>query len=1049
MKSKVFSTLLSMLLGFTLMAQTRITGVVSDNAGPLVGVSVIEQNTTNGTVTDENGRFVLTVQLGATILFTSIGYKDQTVEVGSRTNFSIFLEEDSELLEETVVIGYGIQKKSDVTGSVASVDAESMALRSPISVVQGLQGAAAGVVITQSSGDPSGGYNIRIRGVGTVQGNTNPLWVVDGIQYGTTSNLSWLDPQDVEKIEILKDASATAIYGARGANGVILVSTKKGQVGKVRVDLRSDFGVSTFASRLDMASLDEWLPAYRESIKNDGRLPFPAFDGSYDSKLNEIDWQDVMTQTAYRQQYHLSVSGGSESVRSNFSIGYLDNRGIIVSSWSKRLNMRLNTDFNITKWLKSGFSIGFNTGKNKGGGNMINYARIVPTMDYVDQNTGKLMTVPVVYPDGSFGHFTFQNDVDYTGGRYQTNPYADQHQQEFGKDWDNDNGSVRNAFWAEVTLFKGLTFRTNLNYDFSGNNGWSYRQPYIDNQYHYAQYAGDDPVDNFSTSGGASTSVGAENYLTYDNLFGKHHVTVLLGQSASKYHGSSNGSSTQDLTFGFLRGFFSTDSVAYNDGSGGPDISTRFASYFARVNYSFDSRYMLTASIRRDGSSNFGKSNRWGTFPSFSLAWNLGNEGFLKDLHVFDVLKLRVGWGATGNANVSPTASVPQLSAGGTSFSFFDDGGDATRIIGIAQTSEIDTGLHWESSVQTNIGLDMAFFNNSLTFSVDWYNRQSRDLILRKTIRPSAGFNNITTNFGSIRNRGLEFALGYKKQINRDWFVAASATGSTNWNKAIDIGSGTTVSGADGSGWDDRQVSFNGLPLGTYQGYKVLHIIKDQSEIDVLNEAAVAKYGQGSYYDRQSTGPGDFLFADINGDGHITPEDKFFMGNGFPDLVYGFNIAVNFRNWDATAYMYGELGKQVLSWSKCYLTTLRNETNGYFNLLSEAAEDYYSSSNPDAVFPRISRTDESMNTRVSDFYVENGSYLKISNFQIGYTLNKELFGGIFRNVRLYGQIQNLLTISPYTKYGDPEISGGVTTTGYDGGRYPFPRTFMFGFQLGL
>lgn len=1048
MKSKVFATLLFMLISFSLMGQTRVTGVVRDNAGPIVGAGVIEQNTTNGTVTDENGNFVLTVKPGATLLFTSIGYRDQTVVVGSQTNFSILMEEDAELLEETVVIGYGTQKKSDVTGSVASVDAESMALRSPISVVQGLQGAAAGVVITQSSGDPDGGFSIRIRGVGTVQGDTNPLWVVDGVQYGTSSDLSWLDPQDVENLEILKDASATAIYGARGANGVILVTTKKGKAGKVRVDFRSDFGLSTFATPLDMASLDEWLPAYRASIENDGRTPFPAFAGTYDSQLNEIDWQDVMTKTGFRQQYHLSVSGGSETVRANFSVGYTDNSGIIVNSWSKRLNMRLNTDFTITKWLKAGLSTAFYTGKRKGGGNLVSYARIVPTMDYVDQETGQLVHVPVVYDDGTFGHFTFQNDVDLTGGRYQNNPYADQYQQAYGKDWDNDNGAIRSAFWAEIQILKGLTFRTNLNYDFWGQNGWSYSQPYIDNQYHYSQYNGADPIDTFSTYGAASTTIGAENYLTYDNTFNKHHITVMLGQSANKYHGSSNGSSTQDLTFGFLRGFFSTDATTYNNGSGGPEISTRFSSYFARVNYAYDSRYMLTASIRRDGSSNFGKSNRWGTFPSFSLAWNIGDEPFMKNLNVFDVLKLRAGWGTTGNANVDPTASVMQLSAGGTSYTFFN-GSEADRIIGIAQTTEIDTGLHWETSVQTNVGIDMAFFNNALTFSVDWYNRQSRDLILSKTIRPSAGFDSITTNFGSIRNRGLEFALGFKKQFNRNLYFSATGTASTNWNRAIDIGSGTTVSGADGAGWDDRQVSFNDLPLGTYYGYQVLHIIKDQSEIDALNQAAVAKYGQGSYYDRQSTGVGDFLFADRNGDGHITADDKYYMGDGFPDLVYGLNLALSWKNWDASAYMYGELGKQVLSWAKCYLTTLRNESNGYFNLLSEAASDYYSPSNTDAQFPRISRTDESMNTRCSDFYVENGSYLKISNLQIGYTFNSKILGGIFRSARVYAQVQNLLTISPYKKYGDPEIAGDVITTGYDEGRYPFPRTFMFGFQLGL
>lgn len=1050
MRSKIILTFLALLLfDFSLMAQTRITGVVSDASGPIGGVSVIEQDTKNGTVTDVDGKFVLTVKPGAKIIFSSIGYDDQVVAVGTQTNFNILMKESNEMLDETVVVGYGTQKKSDVTGSLASVDTKTIAARSPIDIAQGLQGAAAGVVVTQSSGDPDGGYNIRIRGVGTIQGDTNPLWVVDGVQYGTSSNLNWLDPQDVESMEILKDASATAIYGARGANGVILVTTKKGKAGKIRVDFRGNFGVSVLSNKLKMLSLKDWLKAYRESLVNDGRTAYHAFDGNYDDQLHEIDWQDTMTHSAFRRQYNVSVSGGSEALRANFSVGYLDNEGIVVNSWSKRLNMRLNVDYTVTPWLSMGLNMGFNTRKNRGGGNLISYARIVPTMDYVDESTGKLVNVPVKYPDGTFGHFLFDDYVDYTGGRYQTNPYADQYLQKYKRDWDNDNGSVRNAFYAEVKIMDGLTFRTNLNYDFSGSNGWTYTPGYIDTQYEYAQLNGQPAMDEFSTSGSGSTSMGAENYLTYDKTFAKkHHLTVMVGQSASKFHASVNGSSTKDLTFNFLRGFFSKNPTDYNNGSGGPVISTKFASYFARLNYSYDSRYMLTATMRRDGSSNFGKSNRWGNFPSFSFAWNAGEEKLVKKLGIFDSLKFRAGWGETGNANVDPTASVAQLSAGGTSFTYFDAKGNQNRIVGISQTREIDTGLHWETSIQTNIGIDMAFFKNSLTFSADWYNRKSRDLILDKTIRPSAGFNKITTNFGSIRNRGLEFALGYKKQINPDWYVSASATASTNWNKAIDIGSGTTVSGANGAGWDDRQVCFNGHPLGTFQGYKVVHIIKDQSEIDALNAAAAEKFGQGSYYDHQTTGVGDFLFADLNHDGHITSADKYFMGNGFPGLVYGLNLSVTFRNWDATAYMYGELGKKILSWSKCYLTTIRNESNGYFNML-DYAKDYYSPTNTDAKFPRITRTDASLNTRVSDFYVEKGDYLKISNVQIGYTFNKDLFKGFIGSARVYAQVYNLATISPYTKYGDPEIASDVTTTGYDGGRYPFPRTFMFGIQLGF
>ena len=1048
MKGKFFAVLLSMFMSVSLMAQTKVTGVVKDNVGPLVGVSVVEQGTTNGTVTNSDGTFALTVKPNATLILSSIGYKDQLVPVLSKTHFEIIMEEDAELLEETVVVGYGTQKKSDITGSVASVDAEQMSRRTPIDVVQGLQGAAAGVVITQSSGDPSGGFNIRIRGVATMNGNTDPLWVVDGIQYGNNSNLSWLDPQDVESIEILKDASSTAIYGARGANGVIMVTTKKGKAGKVRVDVKADFGVSTYADRLDVASLDLWLDAYRRACINDGYTPFNAFNGDYDDQLNAIDWQDVMTQTSTRQKYNISISGGSDNIRSNFSIGYTDNKGIIVNTWNKRLTMRLNTDFNITRWLKAGVNISFSTGKNSGGGNMINYARVVPTMDYVDNATGKLVNVPVQYEDGTFGHFTFDDDVNFTAGKYASNPYADKMYRSYKKDWDNDNGSVRNSFYAEVTLMKGLVFRTNLNYDFWGNNSWSYNPAYIDTQYTYDQLNGEDPVDQFSVSGSAGTNMGAENYLTYSGTFGAHSITAMIGQSASISHGSWSNASTKDLTFSFLRGFYSTNSKDYNDGNGAPNISTRFASYFARLNYSLYDRYLLTATIRRDGSSNFGATNRWGTFPSFSFAWKLDEEPWIKKLNFFDTLKLRAGWGQTGNANVDATASVPQLSSSGISYDVFDpeNGYSYSQIVGIAQTSEIDTGLKWETSQQTNIGLDMSILKNSLSLSVDYYIRDTKDLILYKAIRPSAGFSGITTNFGSIRNSGFEIALGYKKQLSKDWFLSASLTGSTNKNEAVEIGTGSTSSGPTGSAWEDKQVCYNGLPLGTYQGYMVDGIFQNQSEVDELNANAAKLHGEGTYWDKKETAAGDFRYKDLNGDGRITVDDKTYLGDGFAKFNYGLNLYVTYKNFDASMYMYGALGQKILSWAKCYLTAINNESEGYYNLLADAVKNAWTPElGEKALYPRISKTDLAYNKRVSDFFVENGNYLKISNFQVGYNFR---FKGI-RNARVYFSINNLATFSPYKKYGDPEVSGGVTTSGYDSGRYPFPRTYMFGIQFGL
>lgn len=1040
----------------TIQQNVKITGTVIDGNGePIIGANIRVAGSTTGVTSGLDGHFELQVPDGTGKLQVSfIGYMTQEVVYApGKTKYDIVLREDNETLDEVVVVGYGTMKKSDITGSVSSVNTEQMMRRTPVNIAQGLQGAAAGVVVTQAGGDPTGGYSIRIRGVATMDGNTDPLWVVDGIQHGNASNLDWLDPNDVENIEILKDASATAIYGSRGANGVIMVTTKQGKTGKLSVDVKADFGISTLARKLDMASLGDWLSAYRQAIETDGKIPYTAYNGQYDNQLNAIDWQDAMTQQSFRQQYNLSLSGGSDVLQANASVGYLDNKGIIVNSWNKRLTFRLGVNANIKKIVKIGFNTNFSTGKGRGGGNLINYARTLPTMDYVEN--GQVVHVPLQYEDGTFGHWSYDpTTISYSAGKYQSNPYADQYIRRYKDDWDNDNAAIRNTAFVEINIMKGLTFRSNMNLNFSASNSWYYNKPYADSQYTWEQWDTDENgnkygVDEFGTNGNAQTSYGIENYFTYDTTIKNHHLTLMVGQSASKTHGSWNNSSTRDLRFDFLRGFYSEDPDKYNNGNGGPNMSERFASYFGRLNYAYKDRYLLTATIRRDGSSKFGADNRWGTFPSASLAWRASEEEFIKKLGVFSNLKVRFGWGRVGNANVNPTDAMPQLSSSG-SYDFFNVSGERyKRYYGLAQTSEIDTGLMWESSEQTNFGLDLGFLNGDLNISLDYYIRDTRNLILNKAIRPSAGFTSIKTNFGKIRNQGLEFNITYNKQLNRDWFIGIALNGEASRNKAIDIGTGTTTSGPTGAGWENKQVCYNDLPLGTYQGYVVDHIITSQAEIDALNAKAVEKYNEGSYYDRQTTGPGDFLFKDLNGDGHITTEDKTYLGDGFPDLTYGLNLTASYKQWDASVYMYGVFGQKILSWAKNYMTSVRNENEGYFNLLSDYAKNSWTESNPNAPYPRLTRDDMSSNYRVSDYYVENADYLKISNLQIGYTFNTSKVKKYISKARIYASVQNLLTISPYNKFGDPEINGGVTTMGYDAGRYPFPRTFMFGIQLGF
>ena len=1128
-----------LMIPFALSAQNiQVSGTVlgSDNE-PLPGVNVIQTGTTNGTITDLDGKYSINVPSDATLTFSYIGFNNHVENVNGRTSIPpIVLESDDKEIEQVVVVGYGTMKKSDVSGSVVSVDTKDMMKRAPVNVNQGLQGAAAGVMVTAQDGSPEGKSQVRIRGVATINGSAQPLYVVDGIQVGT--NADFLNPADIESMEVLKDASATAIYGSAGANGVIMITTKHGTKGKARFDFSADFGIQTLAYKLDVNDATGYANLIKQINENDGGLTVYFNDiwkPEYNGKRNEIDWQDELTDIALKQQYTMSVSGGTEKSQTSFSASYLKNKGIIVNSHYERLTARVNNKTEINNFLEVGGDINYVYSTNRGGGrfnNTVNFtslrdlAYMSPSMDYVDNN-GNVQHVNLENPDGTYGVGKLDaKDLEYNAGSLD-NPYAILQENNAY----NRSNRVLTSAYAQINIVKGLTFKSvgSFNYTSSDWNNFTYlRKRFnidpVTGQYYDAYAAvdaGNRPkeysTNTFGISQSQYTTIGIENYFNYNWKNDIMNLNVMVGQEATNSWGEWVNASTQGFKQETQRQIGLSDDT--KNGGGGYNAKVRGVSYFGRLTYSLFDKYVLTATIRRDGSSNFGSGNRFGTFPSAALAWRISQENFLKDNEVISNLKLRLGWGQTGNSGGATSLATAQSSM--TTYNgkqllygfYQQDGGMGLIGGGITTTSAgtrvvaVDTNLKWETNEQTNVGLDLGLLQGQVNLTVDYFIRKSKDLLLTRNMAASSGVQTFYTNYGEIENKGWEFQVNWQKRIH-DWNFSATFTGSTIKNKVKKMGeaqfftndhgtndpafaSGSSVDGsnqgcigsADGYKWGDHSVAMEGEAVGSFYGYVVEGIFQNQNEIDAANhyayERAVANgtnvtpdgvvkqefktiNPDGSEVDVEDgnfhyqflskqdgsderTLPGDFKYADLNGDGQITEADRTVIGNGFPKFNYGININVAWKNIDFSIYGYGVAGLDILSYSAMRLSTFYMGDDGCIpNTLTE--NSYWTSTNTGADLPRATLTDGNWNRRVSTAWVKKGDYFKISNLQIGYTFDRKLIEPLkMTNARVYFAISNLALFSKYKKYGDPECGQGcVLYTGLDTGRYPNPRTFQFG-----
>ena len=1062
------------------MAQSIVKGTVNDEAGePVIGATVKVVGAQSGAITDFNGNFSVEAASNATLEISYVGYLSQKVKVAGQNNIIVVLREDAQMLNDIVVIGYGTMKKSDISGSVATINKEQMERKVPVNVAQALQGAAAGVMVTNQDGAPGTKSAIRIRGIGTINGDANPLYVVDGVQVG--SNADFVNPADIESIEVLKDASATAIYGSAGANGVIMITTKHGQKGKMNVNITADLGIMTLPYKLKTLKGDAYAASVRESKANDGAtLNNQIWSEAYDGKRNLVDWQDQMYQTGIRQQYGVSASGGTEKTQYNFSIGYLDTKGIIVNSKYNRLTSRASVKSKVNDYIEFGGDINYSystvKGNNIGLGNNQNLssqrdiAQMAPSLDYIDDVTGEHVKVNVVNPDGTYGASKAPTPDGWEGMTAGAqNPYATQ--MEIGRETRNSRVSVNP--YIDITFLKLKNHKLNIhsiaswteshsdNDEFSGKYE---RYNMIGGKMTKVNYEGrDKEYYNFGLGQSKGISKSIETYLTYNWQTDFHNLTAMIGNTVSDYEGSWVSGSGHTFLSADNRQISLAETI--NPSNGGFNAKTRTISYYGRLVYSLFDRYILTGTIRRDGSSNFSSGNRWGTFPSVAGAWRISEEKFMKDVKWIDNLKLRVGWGQTGNAGGVAGKSVIALSTANTTHQWYKEGagggttGSFNRVIGFYPPL-VDYNLKWETNEQLNFGLDLGFLNNDLTITLDYFTRKTKDLLIYRQIRKSSGYSDMYTNFGQINNYGFEFSVNYNKRLNKDWAINVAFNGSTLKNEikkmgvdytstcsgnngtysAEDSGDGSNMGAISGTGylWNNHSICREGEAVGSYYGWRVAGIITDQAMLDKAK-------AQG-----QDAAMGDYLFQDIDGNNVLDDADRVILGNGLPSFNFGLNLSAAYKNWDFSLYTYGVLGMDILSYSKMRYSIMNPSDDSWTPaLLEESYNNMWSTNNPGGSLARLTRLDNNKNSRISDAWIESGDFLKVSNIQVGYNIPRPLLSTIgISAARIYAAVQNLFTISGYTKYGDPEVGqGSVIYTGLDTGRYATPRTFMFGLNV--
>ena len=1040
------------LLSFTLAAvyaqniQIKGTVVSGTDNEPLPGVNVVVKgNTSTGTITDFNGTFTLSAPADAILSISYIGFKSQEIAVKGHKDIKIVLQEDSETLDEVVVVGYGVQKKSVVTASIAKVSADDLASTAPVRMDNALKGLASGVTVTSSSGQPGAAAQIRVRGVGTIRtenGAADPLYIVDGMPL--EGGLDYLNPNDIASIEVLKDAASGAVYGARAANGVILVTTKTGKIGKTKVTYDFSYGWQSAWKKRDVLNASEYALMINEGAINAGIAPKFSDPYSYGQGTN---WQDeVFNNTAPMMNHQVSVSGASEKVNYLFSLGFYTQDGIVGGNFDRsnyeRLTLRSNTQYTLfdeskeRNWLNS-LKVTSN----------LSYARIKST-NFDDNSTwgtplGSALALSPILNVYDETEEAIKAQFDKYGTTAEYTPVYDPRNGklfsipgEFGemsnpiaklslpgdKHWSHK--FVAN-FSAELQLWDNLKFKTSYGADLSFWGYDSYRPLY------YLR-SGESSTQSSAYSRKEDGTVWQlENVLMYDKSIDKHSFSVLLGQSAKKSSGSYLYGSRNNIT-NYSRPYIDASTgLAANadrDAAGAPSVDATLASIFARASYNYDERYMLQVTVRRDGSSRFGPNNHYAVFPSFSLGWNLTNEKFMnKRPNWLTTTKIRLSWGKNGNENLG-NFKYTVLTSPGNNAIF---GSSENVINGVKASGLANPDLKWEESEQLDFGLDFGFFNNALTFTADYYKTKTNGMLMEMNIPVYVGEAKPIGNVGKMENSGIELEAAYKFRVS-DWNFRVSANASYLKNKLIEYGNESGWENLDSfQGTGDISRAENGKPFPFFYGYKTAGIFQNTDEVKAY------KNDKGELLQPTAV-PGDVRFVDVDGNGIIDANDRTDIGKGMPDWTFGFNLGVSWKNFDLNMMWQGTAGNDI------YDATRRTDI-ATSNLPSWMLNRWTGEGTSNRI-PRFVQGDN-VNWQSSDLYVYDGSYLRLKNIQLGYTLPAALTQKVFiSSLRFYVAAENLFTFTKYHGF-DPEISSGGTSLGIDYGVYPQARVWTIGASL--
>jgi len=1007
--------------GATLAAQAvPITGKVVDAKGVgLPGVTVLVKGTTNGTSTGADGSFTIQAPENSVLVFSFVGYTKQELPVaGAASGLTVTLAESTQSLTDVVVIGYGTARKSDLTGAVASVNSAQLTQVATSDPVQALQGRVAGVEVTSNSGQPGSGTRIRVRGVGTIN-NSDPLYVVDGIQ---TSDIGFLLPTDIESTEILKDASATAIYGSRGANGVVLITTKHGKAGDTQFNLFGYTGFQQIRRTLPLTNAAQYATLVTEAFTNAGKpLPDygPQLQNAIATNAEGIDYQKLVTQKGLITNYSLSASGGTEQNRYLVSGSYFQQNGIIQNSGFRKFVIRVNDDVVLTKRIKAGISATFTNNNQTGAGDGQGGSQPYLVLQYA------LQTNPVLNPFGPNG--TYNDDV-ITRNALNVPRYLDE--QKYNK---AQNNNLFSSSYLDISLLKDLSFRSTFGINYFNNHPKLYQPQY---------YIG--PVDQRAQSALIETrneniSWVWSNYFNYNKTFADNsNLSFTLGQEAQRGYG--NGISITaynvplDASLQYASASRSTGNVVRSsqyDGS--------LFSYFGRANYNFRDRYLVTGTLRFDQTSKFLGPVRTGTFPSVGAAWNISNENFLKDVSYVSALKLRASYGQVGNQNAAPNYGYASVANNNQTYIF--NGAPAP---GLAITQINNPDLKWETAITTDVGLDAEFFNSKLTFTADYFERRTRDMIALLPVPDYVGQAPASANVGALRNRGLELALNYRNAVGKLQYNVGVNFTKIN-NVVTSLGGGNAIaSGNVLTQIGNTTLTDVGREIAFFYGLQAQGVFHNQGEIDAYRNAAGELVQPGAK-------PGDVRYQDVNGDGVITASDNTYLGSGTPNFTYGASLNLNYSGFDFKILLYGVQGAEALNGGAFNLNKSADFVGVWSNFYASRM-DRWTPSNPNSDQPRVTSTDTNGNDRLSSRYVEDASYLRARNMELGYTLPQALLGKVqVKGARVFVSVDNVFTITKYTGY-DPEISTSAfynnpLAYGVDYGNYPQARTYRLGFNV--